>query len=358
MLVADFDSLNAKYKALGGKIPQELINSAEKYALMPVNPVSNKKHYDFGATPNDYVSLGTYWWENPDTENGLPFIRRDGYINPLGLDTTRYDRRRIDEMTQAVFVLTNAWFYTRDMRWKKAACEHLDAWFINEKTRMNPALTYAQQIPGICNGRDIGIIDTHSFIDLIDSAIILDYEHIDALKSWFSEYLNWLKTSENGKGEAQKLNNHGLWYDTQVMAFGAFVGDVNTVKQTAESIENRLTYQVAPDGSLPEELERTRSFMYSLFALRAVFYAHTIAKNNGCGFLDEKWKKCFDFILPYVSGEKKWEHQQIDEVAPFNKAICMRFAAEIYNDSKFLSAADKLYKEKDSLTYTYRFPIK
>ena len=93
MLIADFECLKAKKQALAGKIPQELIESAEKYGALPVNPVSNKKHYDFGATKNDYVSLGTYWWENPDTDNGLPYIRRDGYVNPLGLDTNLYDRK-------------------------------------------------------------------------------------------------------------------------------------------------------------------------------------------------------------------------------------------------------------------------
>ena len=134
--------------------------------------------------------------------------------------------------------------------------------------------------------------------------------------------------------------------------------DTKTVKETEKSFESRLDYQVAPDGSFPKELARTRSVMYSLFALRASFYANTLAKSCGCGFLGEKWKKCFDFILPFVSGEKDWEFEQIDNVAPHNKALSMRFAADIYGDSEYLSAADKLYKENDPLTYNFRFPIK
>src|SRR5262245_11940190 len=37
-------------------------------------PPSGDKH--------DYMSMGTYWWPNPNTANGLPYIRRDGERNP------------------------------------------------------------------------------------------------------------------------------------------------------------------------------------------------------------------------------------------------------------------------------------
>ena len=40
----------------------------------PAAPPSGDKH--------DYVSMGTYWWPNPKTPNGLPYIRRDGERNP------------------------------------------------------------------------------------------------------------------------------------------------------------------------------------------------------------------------------------------------------------------------------------
>ncbi len=30
--------------------------------------------------PNDFYSNGDYWWPNPDTTNGLPYVKRDGQI--------------------------------------------------------------------------------------------------------------------------------------------------------------------------------------------------------------------------------------------------------------------------------------
>jgi hypothetical protein len=39
---------------------------------------------------------------------------------------------------------------------------------------MNPHLDYGQRIPGICEGREIGIIDTASYCRLIESIGLLD----------------------------------------------------------------------------------------------------------------------------------------------------------------------------------------
>ena len=30
----------------------------------------------------DYMSMGPYWWPDPNKKDGLPYIRKDGRINP------------------------------------------------------------------------------------------------------------------------------------------------------------------------------------------------------------------------------------------------------------------------------------
>jgi hypothetical protein len=42
------------------------------------------------------------WWPNPDTPDGLPYIYRDGEVNPEIRD---YDRQRLDGMVWAVQTL-------------------------------------------------------------------------------------------------------------------------------------------------------------------------------------------------------------------------------------------------------------
>ena len=63
----------------------------------------------------------------------------------------------------------------------------------------------------------------------------------------------------------------------------AFTGNTEVVKTTAINMKDRIASQVAEDGSLPEELARTRSYMYSHFALRGINYAHEIAANKKYG---------------------------------------------------------------------------
>ena len=46
---------------------------------------------------------------------------------------------------------------------------HVRAWFVNESTKMNPNLQYAQAIKGIATGRGIGIIDTVHLMEVAQS---------------------------------------------------------------------------------------------------------------------------------------------------------------------------------------------
>lgn len=55
----------------------------------------------------DYMSQGPYWWPNPDTDDGLPYVRRDGERNPEG---DRLDRQSMGRMASAATTLALAWF--------------------------------------------------------------------------------------------------------------------------------------------------------------------------------------------------------------------------------------------------------
>ena len=63
-------------------------------------PPSGDKH--------DYMSIAPYWWPNPKTKNGLPYVRRDGEINAERDQTS--DRKRLDNLVQSVKSLALAYF--------------------------------------------------------------------------------------------------------------------------------------------------------------------------------------------------------------------------------------------------------
>src|SRR5205823_2821952 len=99
----------------------------------------------------------------------------------------------------------------------------LRAFFLDPATRMNPNLEYAQYIPGVNTGRGIGLIETRSFTRVVDTAGLIASstawraEDERGLRDWFTAFLDWMQTSKNGKEEASAKNNHGTYYDLQVV---------------------------------------------------------------------------------------------------------------------------------------------
>ena len=87
------------------------------------------------------------------------------------------------------------------------------------------------------------------------------------LKQWFAEYLKWLRTSKNGKKEGEAKNNHGTFYDVQVVTIALFCGENLIADKMLQSTFARLANQIEPDGKQPLELERTLALSYSTFKL-------------------------------------------------------------------------------------------
>jgi hypothetical protein len=62
--------------------------------------VVNKELVPPSGDKHDYMSIAPYWWPNPDTPNGLPYVRRDGEINPERDEVS--DRKKLDNLVQRV----------------------------------------------------------------------------------------------------------------------------------------------------------------------------------------------------------------------------------------------------------------
>ena len=80
-----------------------------------------------------------------------------------------------------------------------------------------------------------------------------------------------MRESSNGKAEAAATNNHGTWYDVQATTYMLFVGDEAVARQVVEAAKaKRIAAQIQPDGQMPRELGRTKSWGYSCFNLKAL----------------------------------------------------------------------------------------
>jgi hypothetical protein len=277
-------------------------------------PPSGDKH--------DYMSVAMYWFPDPNTPNGLPYVRRDGVVTP---EVAQYDFPSLSKMTRNVAVLSLAYFFTERPAYAEHAVRLLRTWFVDPKTRMNPHLNYSQSIRGIDEGRAAGIIDTWQWVHLVDPIALLtgsaawsETEQAE-LKNWFRRYLAWLLESKNGRTEARKKNNHGTWYEVQVAAYALYTGERATAQHFIGRLHNRIAFQIQQNGTQPAELSRTRAFHYSVMNLEGLCHAAFMGEQLGFDLWHFRAEDgggistALDFLLPFALHEKEWPYQQITD---------------------------------------------
>jgi PelA/Pel-15E family pectate lyase len=317
--------------------------------------VTAKQHTPPSGDKHDYMSFGPYWWPDSTKPNGLPYVRRDGVVNQqLRRDS---DVLRWYAMTDAVETLAQAYYFTNREPYAQRAVQLLRTWFIDPATRMNPHLQYGQAIPGVVEGRGIGIIDTRDLGRVIDAIHLVarspGWTHADqaAIKQWFADYGGWLQNSPHGRDEADEANNHGTWYDVQQVAIALFLGDTTAARDILnQSSKARIRAQIDSAGKQPLELARTRSLHYSIENLEGFTRLAEMARHVDVD-LWTSLRPAIDFVLPYVNPNKPWPYQQITPESPGPFVWLLRRAAVAYNDAKYRRALEPI---ADDLLDTHR----
>jgi hypothetical protein len=328
---------------------ERLLRNADKALERPCYTVTDKPAAGPSGDKRDYLSLATYFWPNPNTPDGLPYIQKDGQRNP---ETERYDIARMSGLCDTVQTLTLAYHFTGQEKYAEKAARQLRVWFLDEATRMNPNLNYSQMVKGQGNeGMPYGLIDSRRLTLLGDAMKILrkskswSTEDQAGMGRWFDAFLTWFQTSRLGNSEGSALNNHGIWYDVQVAAFALYCGKTEMARSILEEAKTkRIAAQVEPDGSQPGELKRTRSLTYVLFNLNAMVSLAMLGDEVGVdiwNYSDAQGRglrKAIDWVIPYAKGQKPWTHQQIssekeDGYGPF--VGLLRQAALAYHEPKY-----------------------
>jgi hypothetical protein len=211
-------------------------------------------------------------------------------------------------------------------------------------------MNYAQSIPGRTEGRGIGIIDTRKYIEIIDAVKLLERskswnkKKTIELQNWFSDYLNWLMKSEHGMSEQAKENNHGTWYDVQVIYYALFVNHEELAKEMLQqSVSQRTKLQIDLLGKQPYELSRTRSFSYSVFNLEALILLGKMGEMTGLGpWSDDpvskrKIRLASDFLLKYITHFEDWPYKQITPVEWDRLLTVVTDASKLLDISEYAS---------------------
>lgn len=306
------------------------------------------------GTPHDYYSNGDYWWPNPKTADGLPYVNRDGQTNPNNFNE---HRKCLWQLRDSVSALGAAYKITEDDKYVKKAVELLRVFFLDPATKMNPDLAQAQAVPGVSKGRGTGIIDTLHLIEVpkaieaMENSRAFPPEILDGLKKWFADYVGWMRTSENGKKEAAAKNNHAVAYWLQVAVFAQFVGDEKLMEECRSEFKNEfVARQMAEDGSFPRELARTKPYGYSIFQLDNMATLCQVLSTPK----EDLWKfelpdgrgmaKAMAYMYPYLGDKTKWPRSkdvQAWEGWPARQPSLL-FAGIALHDQKYLDLWKKL----------------
>jgi hypothetical protein len=292
------------------KIADSLLQEA------PVTITSVASPNPFGDK-HDYYSEGPYWWPNPEDPEG-PYIRRDGERYP---DRFIAHHKVLDNMRDAVTILTAAYRLSMDEKYALHVVKHLHAWFVHPETRMNPSLLYAQAIKGISSGRGIGIIDTVSLIavaraiKILEEAGMLKDADVSGIKNWFSQYASWMTTHPYGIEERDNGNNHSNWWAAQIAMYGILTGRAELLDTARVQFKKQLSAQMDAKGAFPEELARTNPYGYTMYNLDALSTTAYLASSP----TEDLWsyagthgslKKAWSYMYPFIVEKSKWPYKR------------------------------------------------
>ncbi|MDB2686588.1 alginate lyase family protein [Mariniblastus sp.] len=330
--------------------------------------VTDNQQLASGADKHDYSSFGRYWWPDPSGPDGLPYIRRDGKTNPDSQSPKTSDRSRIELMSFHVETLGLAYYLTGKEKYAVKAAELLRVWFLDPATRMNPNLNYSQGRPGHTDGSSSGVLDGRIMVRAFEGSLLIkgssafsEAEHA-GLKAWAAKYFSWLQTSELANDAAAKKNNHSTFFDVQAIYFALYCGDKKAaIKIAEEAAAKRVLAQISPDGSMPEEMSRTRPFHYGVFNLHSMLMLANLGDRVGVQIWsagDSRLSTAVDFFAPYTDPAQSWPGQKIKESDRMKMFPILLMANEAYPEKNYLQFFKNLPSSKSrSLRENLAFPL-
>ncbi|HTG94031.1 MAG TPA: alginate lyase family protein, partial [Pyrinomonadaceae bacterium] len=169
------------------------------------------------------------------------------------------------------------------------------------------------------------------------------------MENWFNQFLRWMLESKNGKDESAAKNNHGTYYDVQVVSFALFLGQRELARKVLETAkQKRIALQIEPDGRQPLELTRTKAWSYSVGNLDGLMLLARLGESVEVDLWNYETRdgrsirKALNFLTPFAFGEKKWPYQQLGQWPPQMLFSLIRRASEKYGDTFLAASVAKL----------------
>ncbi|NOK62353.1 MAG: hypothetical protein GFH27_549331n93 [Chloroflexi bacterium AL-W] len=249
---------------------------------------------------HDYFTEAPYCgWKRVD---GRDPDCRDGEINP---QANRQDYNTAIAVGKDVRALGLAYALTDDEHYARRAAYLIRVWALDSSTRMTPKFTNGQSnielaitMPGLFYGTD-----------LIRNSSAWSSSDQQAFERWSRDFLasgrRWSGT-----------NNFEVWRLVFLASGGAVANDNDTLRYAFDRYKQILPEHIGSRGEMVKELGRTKSLMYSLYALNAFTQVAEIAHHNGTNLYDysrngRNLKLALDYHAPYAIDPSRWQRQQI-----------------------------------------------
>ncbi len=330
------------------KAYESLLSEADKSLKYGPVSVMEKENVPPSGSKHDYMSLAPYHWPDPSKKDGLPYMRKDGEINP---EVKLYkDKDYLPDLCSHIYTLAMANYYSGDKKYYNHAAQLIRVWFLDTATKMNPNMNFGQAIKGENVGRGAGLIDARNFIKVIEAIELMNRdgaypkEDLKNMQTWFTEFLQWMQTSKNGMDELKANNNHGVWYDALRLTISLFTNQKEDAVKIVQNAQMRLEKQMDDKNRFPLEMARTTSLHYSVFVIDAFLKVAKMAESTGINFWDNQTtskhnlKAAVDEMIPYLVQEKAWDGPQIKPFE-FREAVPVLYIAS----TKFANEKSKNY---------------
>lgn len=335
-----------------------LDKDANKLLDKKFKTVLDKKIIAPSGNKNDYTSRAIYYWPKDNlqksTEKNEAWEYKDGKINKESLTDT--DHNNYYEMLNAVKKLSLSYYLFQKPEYAEKAVKLIKEWFIDANTRMNPNFMYAQAIPGKYDGTPSGIIDARGILWVIDAVDLIsnsDYwnEKLDSeFRNWCNELFDWLLTSDFGKRESSAKNNHGTYYDLQIIKIATYLNNYTIANSFIDSVKiKRIASQIEPNGFQPEEMKRTKSLVYVVFNLSAFLDIALLAQVYDENLWNYKTrvsgsiKDAVDYLLSISDNKDDSDAKNLMRILP---------KANKLSGGKYIKELNKLKQKFDSFDLT------
>lgn len=337
-------------------------NKALKYKA---DPVTNKTQTPPSKDIHDYLSYAPYRWPDASKPDGLPWIAKDGIINPVsrGNDT---DFKRKTAFFDAIEKLSWSYYFSEDKKFAEKALELIKVWYLNPETRVNPNINFGQGVPGIADGRKAGVHEwcqqsqVITAMQMFENDGILPKDVKQGMDIWFNDYLHWLITNPMAIEAGLTRQNHANHYNYQVVGLMMYLGKNEEAKQVVEDAKQaRIADQIMPDGSQPREMGRTKSVQYATLNLWSMTELTLMGQKLGIDLWayetkeGRSLKKAYSYLTPFVLGIEKWPQRQITEGGP-EKAI-NKYMVPVFSMAS--TALDTILIDPKFKTYTNLKPL-